>query len=145
MAKDERTKEYMIREMEMTQRVIDRLALNSFAVKGWAVTLVVGILLFRGPAHQVWIAFLPILVFWYLDAYFLWLERMYRTLFEWIRDNRSKTDEHLFDMNPHRFEKAVPSKLRTAFSTTLVCLYGTMAIVTILYLSFLLLLHAGDC
>ena len=145
MTNDEK-REYMVRELEMIQDIINRMGLNSFAVKGWAITLVVGILLFRGPAYQVLIALVPVLVFWYLDAYFLRQERMYRQVYEWVSKNRIKTEEHLFDMNANRFEKSVPSKIHTLFSSTLVYLYGTIAIATVLYyLSLLFLSRPGDC
>jgi hypothetical protein len=140
LTNDEKTKEYMIREIEMIQDIINRMGLNSFAAKGWAVTLVVGILLFKGPAHQALIALIPVLAFWYLDAYFLWQERMYRQAYEWVLKNRLETEEHLFDMNAIRFETSVPSKIRTMFSITLVLLYGTIAIAIILYYLSLLFL-----
>lgn len=77
----ESLKEYMIKEIELIQDIIKRMAFNSFMIKGWAVTLVVVTLLLKGTEkYQVLLAFIPLLVFWFLDAYFLWQERMYRKL-----------------------------------------------------------------
>jgi len=71
----ETLKECMMKEVEIIQDIIKRMALNSFVIKGWAVTLGVGTLLLKRAEHQIWLGFLPVVVFWFLDAYFLWQER----------------------------------------------------------------------
>lgn len=86
-------KEYMLKEIDIIQEIIKRMAYNSVIIKGWTITLVVATLLLKGDRHQVCIAFIPALMFWYLDAYFLWQERMYRKLYAWVINNRLKTDE----------------------------------------------------
>jgi len=126
-------KEYMLKEIEIIQDIIKRMAFNSFMIKGLAITLVVVTLLLKGTRFQVLIAFIPLLVFWFLDAYFLWQERMYRKLYDWIISNRLKTDEHLFDMNAYRFKDNVQSKFRIMFSITLGWFYGSIAVLVIIY------------
>jgi hypothetical protein len=133
-------KEYMLKEIEIIQEIIKRMGTNSFMIKGWAITLVVITLLLKGIEYQVWIAFIPLLVFWFLDAYFLWQERMYRKLYEWVISNRLKTDEYLFDMNAYRFKDEVQSRLRIMFSITLSWFYGSIAILIIIYLIFLFII-----
>lgn len=137
MENKENLKEYMLKEIEIIQDIIKRMASNSFLIKGWAITLVVVVLLLKGTRYQVLISFIPLLVFWFLDAYFLWQERMYRKLYEWVINNRLKTDKYLFDMNAYRFKDAVPSKFRTMFSITLGWFYGSIAILIIIYSIFL--------
>jgi len=126
-------KEFMIKEIEIIQDIIKRMAFNSFMVKGWTVTLVAVTLLLKGAKHQVLIAFIPLLVFWSLDAYFLWLERLYRRLYNWVIKNRLQTDEYLFDMSIDRFKYDEQSKLRIMFSITLGWFYGSIFILTVLY------------
>jgi len=126
-------KEFMIKEIEIIQDIIKRMEFNSFMVKGWTVTLVAVTLLLRGTKHQVLIAFIPLLVFWFLDAYFLWLERLYRRLYNWVVENRLQTDEYLFDMSIDRFKYDEQSKLRIMFSITLGWFYGSIFILTVLY------------
>jgi len=133
MEKDENLKEYLLKEVEVIQGIINRMAFNSFMIKGWAITLVVVALLLKGAKHQVWIAFIPLFVFWFLDAYFLWQERMYRKLYEWVISNRLKTDEYLFNMNAYRFRDEVQSKIRIMFSITLGWFYGSIAVLIIIY------------
>lgn len=133
MENEENLKEYMFKEIEIIQDIIKRMAFNSFIIKGWAITLVVITLLLKGTENQIWLAFIPLLVFWFLDAYFLWQERLYRKLYDWVVNNRLKTDEYLFDMNAYRFKDKVQSKLRIMFSITLGWFYGSIAILIIIY------------
>ncbi len=144
MENKENLKEYMIKEIDIIQDVIKRMAFNSFMIKGWAITLVVVTLLLKGTEYQVWIAFIPLLVFWFLDAYFLWQERMYRKLYEWVINNRLKTEEYLFDMNAYRFEGEVQSRFRIMFSITLGWFYGSIAILIIIY-ALVVLITKGRC
>jgi len=134
----EELKEYLFKEIDLVQDIIRRMAYNSFIIKGWAITLVVVALLLRGSKFQVFIAFVPLLVFWFLDAYFLWQERMYRKLYEWLIKNRLQNDEYLLDMNAYRFQEQVPSRLKTMFSLTLSWFYGAIGILVLIYALFLL-------
>lgn len=138
MENKDKLKEYMLKEIDIIQDIIRRMGFNSFMIKGWAITLVVITLLLKGSEYQVWIAFIPLLVFWFLDAYLLWQERMYRKLYEWVINNRLKTEEYLFDMNAYRFRDKVQSIPRIMFSITLGWLYGSIAILIIIYTLILL-------
>ncbi len=73
----------------MIQGIITRMASNSFALKGWAVTLVVAILglTWDGDSRAAClIALLPVVAFWGLDAYYLGLERRKRKLYDKVRE-----------------------------------------------------------
>jgi len=129
----EELKEFMLKEIEIIQDVIKRMAFNSFMIKGWTITLVAVTLLLKGTKYQVWIAFIPLLVFWYLDAYFLWQERLYRRLYNWVIQNRLKTGELLFDMNAYRFKDEEQSRLSIMFSITLGWFYGAILVLTLIY------------
>ena len=76
--------EQKMKHLELIQEVIKRMANNSFLLKGWTVTLVTGILALASKdtdKQYFWIAYIPILMFWFLDAYYLQLERRYRRLY----------------------------------------------------------------
>ena len=65
--------------------MIDRLSNISFILKGWAVSLVAGLVALATSGSNngyALIAYVPIAVFWFLDAYFLMMERQYRDLFK---------------------------------------------------------------
>jgi hypothetical protein len=139
MGGKENIKDFMIKELEIIQGIINRMAHNSFLIKGWTITLVVVTLLLKGNKYHTFIAFIPILVFWFLDAYFLRLERLYRRLYNWVKDNRLKTEDFLFDLNYKRFEKEEQSILRIMFSITLGLFYGSIFGLTLIYVIFLII------
>lgn len=80
--------EKKVNYLQMIQGVINRMAANSFALKGWAVTLVAGIFALAGKDTDKMyflISYVPILVFWGLDSYYLLQERLYRALYNKAR------------------------------------------------------------
>lgn len=143
MSDKENIKEYILKEIDIIQDIIKRMANNSFMIKGWAITLVVVTLLLQGNEGQVLIAFIPLLVFWFLDAYFLWQERMYRRLYNWVISNRLKTDEYLLDMNAYRFKDSVQPIAKIMFSITLGWFYGLIAFSIVIYSIILFNLSKG--
>lgn len=72
----------------MIQGIINRMANNSFLLKGWAVSIVAGIFALAGKTtNNMYILFtvVPIIIFYFLDAYYLQQERLYRVLYEKVR------------------------------------------------------------
>lgn len=99
---DRNGREYMeinetrIRYLEAIQRVVDRLSNISFILKGWAVSLVAGLMALAASGSNqgfVLISYIPIAVFWFLDAYFLMMERQYRDLFKENIDLSQKLEQ----------------------------------------------------
>ena len=87
-----------INGLEMIQGIINRMGGNSFALKGWSVTLVAALItLSRKDADKMYflVVYLPIIIFWTLDAYYLQLERKYIKLYNEVR----KLDNTEFDFN----------------------------------------------
>jgi hypothetical protein len=70
--------------LQMIQAIITRLAGNSAALKGFAVTIVtalLGISINTHRASYAWLGAYPVAVLGLLDAYYLALERNYRDLY----------------------------------------------------------------
>ena len=123
----ENIQEILHKEIDLIQDCIKRMANNSFLLKGWTVSLVV-IVLALGKDHEFEKLF-PVLMllitcFWYLDAFFLRTEKMYRKMYEWVIKNRKNTEEHLYDLDPQRFSNTVAGEVKIMFSKTLCVFYG---------------------
>ena len=76
-----------MRHLEMIQAIITRMATNSFMLKGWAVTLVAGVFVLASKdSNPLYfsIAYIPIILFWFLDSYYLQLERKFRILYKQV-------------------------------------------------------------
>lgn len=70
--------------LQMIQAIITRLAANSGALKGFAVTAVTALLDVSINTHRAsyaWLAIYPVVVLGLLDAYYLALEQRYRELY----------------------------------------------------------------
>ena len=120
-------REILHKEIDLIQECIKRMAHNSFMLKGWAISLI-AVVLALGKDYDFrylsLILLLPTISFWYLDAFFLKTEKMYRKMYEWTIANRLKTEDHSYKLNPHRFSNVVQSEFRVMFSKTLFVFYG---------------------
>ena len=94
-------KQYIIEHLKIIQGIINRLAGNSFILKGWSISLLIVLLSFWEANNitmngvNLIILIAPIVIFWGLDAYFLWTERLFRSIYMEVC-KKDKTD---FSMN----------------------------------------------
>lgn len=98
--------ETTIKHLEMIQAVIARMAGNSFALKGWAVTVTGAVLAFGADRKDTAVALLalvPAVVFWGLDGYYLALERRFRALYDDVRTGKAPPEDGAFSMNIARY------------------------------------------
>lgn len=133
--------EIIHKEIDLVQSCISRMANNSFLLKGWTVSLVAVVLAIIhekiNPIHISIILASIILCFWYLDAFFLRSEKMYRELYNWIIIERLKNNtEKLYDLNTKRFEEKVDGIFDIMFSKTLRLFYGIPFIISIIILIY---------
>jgi hypothetical protein len=80
--------EAKIRHLEMIQGIINRMASNSFLLKGWSLTLVVALIALsvsQTASLFALVALLPCFIFWGLDGYFLRQERLFRRVYDEVR------------------------------------------------------------
>ncbi|MGH0678105.1 hypothetical protein ACQVPP_12950 [Bacillus luti] len=120
-----------LKHLEFIQQTITRMASNSFKLKGWTVTLLSALLIFILSNPKVnlnifYLSFLPVLAFWYLDAFFLKQERLFRKLYEDVREKEN--DNIDFSMNTSNYASDVKNILNTMFSKTLFAFYGIIFI-----------------
>jgi len=126
---DQKPNEGRIKHLELIQAVITKMANNAFLIKGWCVTLVAGLLALSAKDSNhtlVFIAYLPLLMMWGMDAFFLRQERLFRKLYDKCRAMLDVPAD--FSMSTADLEKQEQSWIRVMFSKTLLLFYGTMAI-----------------
>ncbi|MBE2893508.1 hypothetical protein [Spirabiliibacterium falconis] len=130
--------EIIHKEIDLLQACITRMANNSFLIKGWAITLVSLILTINNNHSKFnWFVIIPVLAFWYLDAFFLKSERLYRKQYDWVIVNRENTNENLYELNPSKFQ-GNGDIWKIIISKSLLIFYG-MLIVLSLFLSYCIL------
>ena len=97
--------EKKLKHLEFIQNVINRMANNSFIIKGWCITLAAALiaLLEKKDIDKCYIvfSFLPLLFFWFLDAFYLKTERQYRRLYTDISKKGKKEIDFSMDISSY--------------------------------------------
>jgi len=101
-------RENLHKEIDLIQECIKRMANNSFLLKGWAISLVAVVLTLSeknvNPYFLGFVVLVPLISFWYLDAFFLYTEKLYRELYKWVITERPKfNNEKMYDLDSQRF------------------------------------------
>ena len=120
--------EKIVKHLEMIQAIVNRLGNNGFLVKGGSLAIIItaAVLVDREPnivsATLTFTILMPIILgFWTLDGYFLWQERLFRQVYEEIRQ-RDDTDFKM-DVGKHR-NKPKCNRRSAIFSQTLLIFYS---------------------
>ena len=97
------------KHMDYIQSAISRMASNSFYLKGWNVTIIAAIvaLSFKESDWRIYACALVLnFVFWFLDAYYLKQEKLFRELYNKVS---MISDDNLvdFSMNTSEFKEKV--------------------------------------
>jgi hypothetical protein len=140
--------EAKLEHLKMIQDVIARMAGNSFLLKGWTVTLVAALFAFAAKDAErslVIIAWIPLLVFAGLDAYYLLQERLFRRLYDQVAmtpgapaPQSDAAPESNFSMSVEPFKTAVPVR-DALFSATILGFYVPMCILVAVVTVYLVL------
>lgn len=103
-----------IKHLDYITMDIERMARNSFMCKAWAVTLTVALLAFNAKCninkYAPAVAMVAIFSLWWLDAFYLRLERLFRKLYEDVRNNDYTHDQ--YTMNTSLYKNTVPSEIK---------------------------------
>lgn len=120
-------RESKLKHLEFIQGTINRLSTNSFLLKGWSVILVAALFALAASDSAlafVYLAYFPAIVFWGLDGYFLWQERVYRELYDKVRTK--EVGDIDFSMNPQDVLDDVEGWAEATFSKTLIPFHGVL-------------------
>ena len=120
--------------LAMIQAVIARMASNSFALKTLSVTLTAGIIALIGAIQHPNSIYaiagaLPVIIFWWMDAKYLQLERLYRILYDEVRMNH---DHEPFGMRVNRYYSQVQPLRDIAVSWSIVPIYSVLIAVLVI-------------
>ncbi len=113
----------LIEELKILQGVINQMAQNSLECKKWTLALSVGVLSLKIEAisnfYGLCVLGVLLLCFYLLDAYYLMQERLFRGQYQWLIENKLKTDARLFEVFPTHQTYHLTQLLSAMFSVSL--------------------------
>ena len=137
--------EKKMKHLEMIEGVIERMGNNSFQLKGWAVTLValVGAFAAQGSDKRFFLlAFIPLFSFWFLDSFYLQMERKYKVLYKRVSEKAESDIDFSMDTRDVTYTKdeakricfcsCLFSKTEWPFYLIIAGVVGTLALILIL-------------
>ncbi|MBK8099829.1 MAG: hypothetical protein IPK26_22215 [Planctomycetes bacterium] len=127
------------KHLEFIQAVITRLSTNSFLLKGWSVTLVSGLFALAATGANptfVYIAYFPAFAFWGLDGYFLWQERLFRKLYDEVRQRSPEAIDYAMVVSKFR---GTTTWWSASWSVTLRLFHGTIVLTVLVVMVMLVL------
>ncbi len=113
--------ENLHKEIDLIQSVINRMANNSFLIKGWTMTLMSALIAFGKDSileNTNGIYYLAMMIgvlipFWWLDAYYLKQERIFRKIYERAITDPESENRKRYDLNPRELANDVDNVLKT--------------------------------
>jgi len=118
--------ENKLKHLEFIQNIISRMAGSLFFLRGWTITLIGALLaLFsknNSPDYVFYFLIVVVLIFWFLDGYFLSQERSYRDLYNHVRKLRNEDIDFSMDISEYQKYKK-NTLIYSMFSLTLLIFY----------------------
>ncbi|WP_205334593.1 hypothetical protein [Flavobacterium fluviale] len=125
--------ENKLKHLEFIQNTIIRMSTNSFIIKGWIITLLSAIFVLaekESNQNYICLMFIIIPVFWYLNAYFLLLERKFRSLYN---DVRVKSENQIdFSMDITSYNGAKNSIRKCLWASSIWPIYIFLFVITVI-------------
>lgn len=119
------------KELDLIQEIINRMARNSFIIKGWMISLTSILFTFvvnkeLSLSENIFLLIfllVEIITFWYLDAFYLHKERCYIQLYNHLISSPNRENRVLYSLNYRPFISKVGNVRKVMWSITIVWIY----------------------
>lgn len=122
-----------LKHLDYIHNTINRMSTNSFLIKGWAITIISALFIFsdnKMNERVLAIAILAMVVFWYLNGFFLHQERKFRALYDKVR--KLPENQIDFSMKTDEFKDEKYSLISGIFGKTVWPLYVAIILMVII-------------
>ncbi|MCH5210167.1 MAG: hypothetical protein J1F01_04305 [Oscillospiraceae bacterium] len=123
--------------LQMIESIIDRMSNKSGNIKGFAVTIVAGVtaLSFKEASPYVLIlSFLTVLIFLWLDLYYLGMERKYKFFYKQVCQGRDVDFNLSLDLKESELREAKATKWQCLTSKSIYYFYIPLGLLMIIIL-----------
>lgn len=130
------------KHLDYVTSAIERMAANSFKCKSWAIALTCAVLALNKIVISILtpvIAIFALISLWWLDAYYLRLERLFRELYSDVRLHDFSTSPYDMDLKP--YNNKVQPILRIMFSKSELPVYIPTLIISLSYIVTIIVLY----
>lgn len=117
------------KHLDYIHNTINRMSNNSFIIKGWTISVISIIFIFSDDEKNgdfLLISSVAVVIFWYLNGFFLQQERKFRALYDKVRE-LSENDVD-FSMSTDEFKKGKYHLISGIFGKTIWPLYVAILI-----------------
>lgn len=127
-----------IKHLEFIQQSINRMSTNSFTIKGWSITVVSALLALFATNNDkmfILIALVSTILFAFLDAYYLQIERKFRGIYNDVAGLTNEGNRIIvrpFEMPLNKYQGCKYCYFKVLFSTSVIWLYGVIVVGLIL-------------
>ena len=127
-----------LKYIDILQSCITRMANNSAKCKTWCVTIIAAIIAFfiDNTTNDVsFLIFVPILSLWFLDAFYLYLEKEFRLIYDnYMKEYDGKNiPDSTYKIDSKTFAKCkICNTLRQACSVSVFSFYGILSVVLLI-------------
>ena len=127
-------REVLHKELDFIQSAINRMAHNSFLVKGWVLSIFAFVFALRSNVSLSKLSLVmvvPVLSFWWLDSFYLRLERAFRDMYA-DRCARRTVENNwtgLYNMDLQRHLEKQQSVWRIMWSSSTIPFYSVLLLV----------------
>jgi len=122
-----------IKHLEFIQDAITKMNANSFQIKGLTITIVAALLVVFASTKNglfILVSLLPVVVFCFLDAYYLMQERKFRGLYNDVAGvSKSPKELKEFEMRPDLYIGGNYSYFNVLISPTIAWLYAPLILI----------------
>lgn len=119
------------KHLELIQNAITRTNSNSFQLKGLAITIstaILGIFITNSNMSFVYIGLFPTILFWFLDAYYLQIERKMRGVYDDVAGITSTITVLPYEFPLTKYKTGKYSYINSLFSKSVAPLFISMII-----------------
>jgi len=128
--------------IDILQNNISRMANNSSQCKNWCITITSALLILglkNECKHEImWLMLLPPLLFWFLDSFYLQLERAFRTLYSDFITACNNIGDEKAPKNTYQIKvhKSLKQTIKLMFTLSTFPFYGLQIVVFVIVIFY---------